>query len=197
MDEEGYGSEKVVEVYTYTTRCPVCNNDTLRLSEYLYDMPRIGKVILTVGKCSYCGYRYSDVRLAEYRGPRRITFRVEDPNDINTLIVKSSSAKVVVKELELEMMPGPSSQGFITSIEGVLQRFKEAVEIACKDPEADSVKCRNLMDTLERAMRGEEKLTIIVIDPEGVSAIDSPKALVEELGLETENSNDLSTGSTS
>jgi zinc finger protein len=177
-------TSRIMEINTMMIKCPACNNNTLRITDYLYDMPRVGKVILTVGKCSRCNYKFNDIRLAEARGPRKIVFRIENTDDVDVLVIKASSASVIIKEIGLKMLPGPASQGFISTIEGVLQRFKEAVEIACKSPDANQSKCKQLISLLDRAREGKEKLTIIVVDPEGVSAIESPKARVEEVTRE-------------
>jgi zinc finger protein len=82
------GPKKILE---YSVECPVCGR-SMKVEDYLYEVPRIGKVIISTGRCSYCGYRWSDVRLAEPRKPRKIIYRVEKPGDENALIVRASSA---------------------------------------------------------------------------------------------------------
>ncbi len=177
-------NSKIMAMNTMIVKCPVCNNNTLKITDYLYEIPRVGKVILTVGKCSKCNYKFNDIRLAEARGPRKIVFMIENSDDVDALVIKSSSASVIIKEIGLKMLPGPASQGFISTIEGILQRFKEAVETACRSLDANQGKCKQLISLLDRAREGKEKLTIIVVDPEGVSAIESPKARIEEVSKE-------------
>ncbi len=162
-------------------KCPACGRETLVLEDYLYEIPHVGKVILTSGKCSYCGYKFTDVRLAEARNPRKIVFQVKEPKDVNVLIVKASTATVKVPELGLEMKPGPAAEGFITTIEGLLARFLDVLRIACSSGEADRRACTEKEREIREAMEGKRRFTVIMEDPEGVSAIVSPNAVEEPL----------------
>ena len=168
---------KPVKIGESKIRCPVCGNE-MTIEDYIYTVPRLGKIVISSGRCPRCGYKYSDVRLAEAGEPRKIIYRVESPEDLNALVVRSSSAAVLVPELGLEMLPGPASEGFITTVEGVLERFLEALEAACSAPDADREACRRAREMIEKAKRGEEKFTLVIVDPEGVSAVDSDKAVV-------------------
>jgi zinc finger protein len=173
-----------VKINEMTVECPVCRRPTLKVEDYLYDMPLVGKVILTVGKCSNCGYRFTDVRLAEAQGPRKIVFKVEKPEDVNVLVVKASTAAVIIPELNLKMIPGPAATGFISTVEGVLERFLEALEAACSSPDADKEACRRAREMITAAKEGKIKYTLVIVDPEGVSAILSDKAIVERISSE-------------
>jgi len=171
--EQGRGPKKIrEEVLT----CPACGKPTLRVEEYLYEVPHIGKVILTAGKCSSCGYKFSDVRLFEAKKPGKIVYKVEGPEDLNALVVRSASASVLIPELGLKMVPGPASEGFITTVEGVLERFLEALHAACADPSADKKACTEMEEKIRAAKEGRMRFTLVIVDPEGVSEIASPKA---------------------
>ncbi len=179
--EELIKTERVIKIGEMLVKCPACGRETLKLEDYLYDMPHVGKVILTSGKCSHCGYRFNDVRLAEAREPQRIILKVTEQNDINALVVKASTATVKIPELGLEMKPGPASEGFITTVEGLLHRFLDALHVACSDPSADRAACKAKEQEIREAIEGRRKFTIIIEDPEGVSTIVSAKARVEPL----------------
>ena len=181
MVDETPQNEKLVKIGEATITCPVCGTKSLRITDYLYDLPLVGKVILTTGKCTKCGYKYNDVRLAETNPPRRIILRVTDQRDLNALVVRASTASIIIPEAGLEMHPGPASQGFITTIEGLLERFKEAIELACRDPEANKQKCNELLSWIQDAKNGKKEFTVIIEDPEGVSTIISDKARIEPL----------------
>jgi len=178
---EERGPRKIGE---YVVRCPVCGRETLRVEEYIYEVPMLGKVIISTGKCTACGYRYSDARLAEARGPSKIVYPVQKPEDLNALVVVSSSATVLVPELGLEARPGPAAQGYITTVEGVLDRFLEALEAACRDPEADREACEKNRRAIEEAKEGRRQFTLVIVDPEGVSAVASEKARREPVSRE-------------
>ena len=181
MEQQGRGPVKVGES---VLRCPVCGRETLRVEEYIYEVPLIGKVVLTTGRCSSCGYRYSDARLAEAREPGKVVYRVEKPEDLNALVVVSSSATVLIPELGLESKPGPAAQGYITTVEGVLDRFLEALEAACSDPGADRRACEEARKRITEAKEGRRPFTLVIVDPEGVSAVASEKARREPVSKE-------------
>jgi zinc finger protein len=183
-EDKHTASIEPVKINEMVVECPICRRPTLKIEDYLYDMPLVGKVILTSGKCSTCGYRFTDVRLAEAQGPRRIVFRVEKPDDVNVLVVKASTAAVIIPELKLKMIPGPAATGFITTIEGVLERFLEALEAACSSPDANQEACRKAKEMITAAKEGKIKYTVVIVDPEGVSAILSDKAIVEQISAE-------------
>ncbi len=165
-------SSKLVFLANFETKCPSCGSKGFLIQEYLYDMPRVGKTIITVGKCPKCGYTYRDIRLAESRGPQRLVIRVSSERDLNRIVLKASSASLRIPELGLEMTPGPAAEGFITTIEGILLRFLEVLSVVCRDAEGEQAKnCERVRRDIESALRGEKEFTVVIEDPEGVSAI--------------------------
>lgn len=169
--------EKILE---YKIKCPVCNTN-LCVEEFLYDMPLAGKVILSSGRCRRCGYRWSDVRLAEPRGPRKIVYKVDKPGDENAIVVRASTAAIAIPELGIEIKPGPAALGFITTIEGLIMDIIGKTKFLCSEPDAPLNECRKKLELLNKARDGLVKYTVILIDPEGVSAIVSEKAFEEPL----------------
>ncbi len=150
------------------TECPVCGNRTLEISVYVYEVPLVGKVLLDVWKCSNCGYRRSDVGLAEHGDEVMISFKVKSPEDLGALVVKSSSATIVIPELGVEVSPGPAAQDHITTVEGVLERVLDNVPSECFD---ESSECNKFVKDITRAMNSEKEFTVILIDPLGKSTI--------------------------
>ncbi len=170
LREHGVFLQKIGEM---ETTCPACGSKGLVIEDYLYDMPEVGKVILSTGKCRVCGYRYTDVRIAEAKEPRRIIFRVEEPEDLNSLVIRASTATIRIPEIGAEMKPGPAAQGFITTVEGVLHMFKDVLEFLCQEKK-DKV-CIAKLEWFKRAIDGGEKFTLIIEDPEGVSMVKGKK----------------------
>ncbi|WFO75086.1 ZPR1 zinc finger domain-containing protein [Desulfurococcaceae archaeon MEX13E-LK6-19] len=167
--------EKILE---YEIECPMCRTQ-MKVEEYLYNMPMVGKVLIASGRCRECGYRFNDVRLAEPRGPRRIIYRVEQPGDENALVIRASTASIRIPELGIEITPGPASTGYITTVEGILMDVLEKVEFLCSTGEASKEKCEEVKKAIREAMDARKKFTLIIEDPEGVSAILSDKAVIE------------------
>ena len=176
---DSVAAREPVKINGAIVQCPVCKKATLKIEDYLYDMPVVGKVILSSGKCSSCNYKFNDVRLAEAHKPRKIILYIEKPEDLNALVVRSSSASILIPEFEMSMTPGPASEGFITTVEGVLERFLEAIDVACADPDTDKSACEKARRIIEEAKEGKREFTLVIVDPEGVSAIVSDKAKTE------------------
>lgn len=157
--------------------CPMCNQKTLVLSEHNTDVPYFGKVYLYSMTCSNCKYHLSDVECDERKEPCKFTFEISDQNDMKIRIVKSSEATVKIPHITT-ITPGPASQGYITNIEGLLNRVKYHVESLrdTSEDEEDKKKAKNLLKKITRIMWGQEKQKIIIEDPSGNSAIISENA---------------------
>jgi len=166
---EESGREPVL-LYEGTVRCPACGAQSLRLREYLYEIPYFGRILIATGKCDNCGFAFKDVRLAEATKPKKITVRVEGDRELRYLLVKSAHAYLTILERNYELIPGPASTGFITTVEGVLHRFLEALELACKGREEDP-ECKENYEWLKRAIEGKEKFTLVICDYDGTSKV--------------------------
>jgi len=165
-----------------TAKCPSCGEYSLEINDYIYDeVPGIGGILLSVGRCSKCGYRFNDVRALESQGPVKISLTIEKAEDLNILVLKSAMASIKMPELGVEIKAGPASQGFITTVEGFLLRVIDIIKFLCGEPEVDKAKCRERLIEVENALRGEKKFTLIIIDREGWSRVFSDKAVVEPL----------------
>ncbi len=173
----------VKKILEYTIKCPICGSE-MKIEEHLYNMPLVGNVIISSGRCPVCGYKWSDVRLAESKGPRKIIYVVEKPGDENALIIRASTASIKIPELGVEIKPGPAALGYITTIEGLILDILEKTEFLCSEKDAPIKECMEKLELLRKARDGGIKYTIIIIDPEGVSAILSDKAREEQLGEE-------------
>ncbi len=163
-------SKEPVLLARETVRCPACGQRTLELSEYIYEVPYFNKIIITSGTCRSCGFRYRDVRLAEATGPKKIVVRVKGEKQLRYLLVKSAMAAVYIPEKGYEMVPGPASQGFISTVEGILHRFMEALELVCRDS-WEREGCRDNKEWLENAIEGREEFTLVICDYEGTSKV--------------------------
>ena len=188
FDEElgkvlGEAKEPIL-LYEGVITCPVCGKRTLSLREYLYEVPYFGRLLLSSGKCSNCGYVYKDIRLAEATKPKKIIVRVNGDRELRYLLVKSAYAYLSIPEKGYEMIPGPASHGFISTVEGVLHRFMEALEVACKNKWEADEGCKANRDWLRRAIDGKEKFTLVICDYEGASKVIGDN--VTELPLDQE-----------
>lgn len=164
-------------------KCPMCGKNTLTLMEDEIEVPYFGKIYLFSMKCSFCSYDMSDVEAKETKEPSRCTIETDSEKDMDIRVVKSSAATVKIPALKVTITPGPASIGYVSNIEGLLQRVKKILEEQRDLAEEDSTKktAKNLLKKLWKATLGDIKLKIIIEDPSGNSAIISEKAKIEKL----------------
>lgn len=158
-------------------QCPICGKNTLTLSEEETEVPYFGKIFLLSMTCSNCKYHKADVDSGEDKEPCKCTLEISSEEDLKIRVVKSSEATVKIPHL-MSIEPGPASMGFVTNIEGILNRMKHALEMTKNDAEdpADKKKAKNLLKKLTKIMWGKEKAKLTIEDPTGNSAIISDKA---------------------
>ncbi len=158
--------------------CPVCGKKTLTLSEADTEVPYFGKLFIFGMSCSDCGFHKSDVEMAENKGPMKVTFEATSKEDLSVRVVKSSEATVKLGTIG-SIEPGPSSEGYVTNIEGLINRIKEQVEHLRDAAEDDDErhKAKNVLKRIMRVLWGEDPLKVTIDDPTGNSAIISDKAV--------------------
>lgn len=85
--------------------------------------------------------------------------------------------------MRMSVEPGIASEGYVSNIEGMLERFKKILEsqrdTAGEDSERKTAK--NLLKKLWKVECGDEELKIVIEDPSGNSAIISDKAVVTKM----------------
>ena len=167
--------------------CPLCGQKTLILTERETEVPYFGKVLLFSMTCSGCKYHKADVEAIDRKEPVRYEFEVSGEDDMKVRVVKSSEATVKLPHIAT-ITPGPASQGYVTNIEGILNRVKYQVEAAKKmeEDEEDKKKAKNLLKKILNITWGKEKQKLIIEDPSGNSAIISDKAVKSALKVKTE-----------
>lgn len=163
--------------------CPICKTKNLTLTEDEIEIPYFGKVFIFSMQCSNCKYSISDIEAAEQKEPCKYEIEVNSDKDMSIRIVKSSQATIKIPQLKMSMTPGPASIGFISNIEGLLDKFKEIIESEKETAEEDEIKthAKNLLKKLWKIKLGDIPVKIIIEDPSGNSAIISEKAVKSKL----------------
>ena len=156
--------------------CSFCGKKEMTLREEKIDIPHFGEVYVLSMECSGCGYRKADVEPAERKEPVKYTLEVNSDEDLNIKVVKSGEATVKIPHV-ITMEPGPASSGYITNVEGLIERVKKIIQSAAESEDDSSAKkkAKNLTKKLGKVLVGREKLKIIIEDPSGNSAIISDK----------------------
>ena len=159
--------------------CHLCGEKKLILKEEELDISFFGKVFVFSMECEACGFRKADVEPAEKKEPCRYTIEVSTEADMNIRVVKSGEATVKIPHI-ITFEPGPASEGFVTNIEGLLDKVKKMIESSVDDDEDEGgdskKKAKNIIKKLTNVMLGRDSLKIIIEDPTGHSAIISDKA---------------------
>lgn len=163
-------------------KCPICSENTLTLTEMERDIPFFGMVAIFSMDCSSCNYHKADVEALEENEPAKYTLEVSSEEDLKIRIIKSSMAKVKIGTLGT-IEPGEAANGYVTNVEGVLNRMKRQIEHLKEvvDDPADAKKAKNALKKITRVIWGQEPLKLVIEDPTGNSAIISEKAVKEKM----------------
>ena len=162
--------------------CPLCHEKSLILTERETEVPYFGKLYLFSMTCNNCKYHKADVESTEQKEPVKYEFEISGEEDMKVRVVKSSEATVKLPHLA-SISPGPAAQGYVTNIEGILNRVKYQIEAAkeMEEDEEDKKKAKNLLKKILNITWGKEKQKLIIEDPSGNSAIISDKAVKSSL----------------
>lgn len=178
--EEGAAGQRVV----LNGPCAACGEEC----EYIYQtetIPYFSDILIVSACCPVCGHRYANTQMLREGEPVRFTFRVESPDDLLVRVVRSMNGTLRIPELGVEIDPGPACEGFVTNVEGVLDRVLSVVEGVLVWAEADErARAELLKDEIAGAKSGEFPVTLILEDPTGNSAIVSDRALREPLACD-------------
>ena len=167
--------------------CPSCSLEI----EFRYqteNIPYFSDILIVSATCPHCGYRYVDTQVLQSAEPSRHTFAVRSSQDLAVRVVRSMTASIAIPELGVEIDPGPACTGFITNVEGVLDRIEQVVIAA--EREGDPVQKENariLLGRIMQAREGKLAFTLVIDDPSGNSVIVSEKAEKTALDVRQDN----------
>ena len=162
--------------------CPMCLKKTLTLNEDQTEVPYFGKLYVFSMSCTNCKYHKADVENIEEQEPVKYTFEISSSEDMKVRVVKSSNATVKIPHL-MSIESGSAANGYVSNVEGILNRMKGALEIAKEDADdkKDKKKIKNMLKKIRNIKFGSEKAKLIIEDPTGNSAIISDKAVKSKL----------------
>ncbi|KAG8527681.1 uncharacterized protein KY384_007835 [Bacidia gigantensis] len=142
----------------------------------LTKIPFFREVILMSFFCDHCSFRNNEIQPAgqiQELGSKYI-FKVTHEDDLQRQLVKSDTATLNIRELELEI---PAKNGRLTTIEGVLTEVLVGLEAGQKDRKkvdpANYEKISAVVQSLIRMSNGGNlPFTISIDDPAGNSSIE-------------------------
>ena len=164
------------------------------------EIPYFGDHTQVTILCHDCGWRQTDFIPAEGKKAGGWSLVIDDEEKLRARVVRSSSCTVCIPELDLQVNPGSSATGYVSNVEGVLNRFQEIIDMVERDLSqqfllAEGEQRQALMDqmaslqtmTLTLANLGgpdAEAVTLVLLDPHGHSMILHPDASERELTVE-------------
>ncbi len=153
--------------------CPICNaQNGLILNVHTSEIPYFGEHTEMTIICNECGWRHTDFIPSEGKKPSVWSLVIDNSELMTTRVVRSSS-------------------GYISNVEGVLNRFSDAISMiqrgAIRDGQEGKEKvesCQELIDRISRVKNGKETVELLLLDPNGHSQILHESATSTELSEE-------------
>ena len=164
-------------------KCPACSVEGKAESIMKeLDIPHFGKVLETSIQCPSCGFKHSDIIALEQNDPAKYVLEI-NKNTLTVRVVRSQSATVSIPEIGVKVEPGPKSEGYVTNVEGMLNRFEDAVNKALQlfDDEESQINAKRTLEEIQELKKGNGTATLIILDPFGQSKIVSDSAEILEI----------------
>lgn len=161
-------------------KCPFCFKNTLTLREAEREIPYFGRVAIFSMDCENdeCNYHKADVEALDKKDPINCSITISTEEDLKIRVVKSSTATIKIPRIG-SIDPGEASNGYITNVEGIINRMKKQIEFLRDNAEENSEKkkAKNMLKKINKVLMGQEELIIQLKDPNGNSAIISEKTV--------------------
>ncbi|MBI5884518.1 ZPR1 zinc finger domain-containing protein [archaeon] len=163
---------------TMVVECPECGAKAV-ISEHVINLPNFGDALFSVLSCTKCGFKLNDVMPAEFHEPKAFEIKVASQKDMEAKVVRSSSGTIEIPELGVKIEPGPMAEGYITNIEGILERIEQATKTALRQKDSDESDESKLavkeLKLIQDARNTRISFRFIIVDPFGNSALLGPK----------------------
>lgn len=161
----------------YTLRCPSCDAESMLTSQTEYDVENLGSVLMSVVTCQRCGYKHTDVITLREQEPIALTAKISSIEDLKMRVIKSGTATVKIPEFKATITPGPYSEGYISNVEGILDRVQDALTFMLTNADGKRLaRGEKMLKQIEHAKNIRPSFTLMIKDPFGNSAIVSPNA---------------------
>ena len=157
--------------------CPICfSEEGLTMIAHTSEIPYFGEHTQLTILCPSCGWKHTDFIPAEGKKPGAWSLEIEGSEMLSVRIIRSSSCTIRIEKLGLEVDPGGATTGYVSNVEGVLNRFEGAIQLMYRQSislqEQDIIdKCESLLEKINLVKSGEMAVEIILLDPMGHSQI--------------------------
>ena len=159
--------------------CPICRkDDQVKMRTHIDEIPYFGEHTQVTVLCDDCGWRQTDFIPAEGKKPSACELTLSDISSMSVRVIRSSSCTVQIPELDLEVSPGNDSTGYVSNVEGVLERFLNIINMVKRqkvedEENEDILVLEHMIAALTSAQSGNpiEEITLRLLDPRGHSLI--------------------------
>ena len=162
---------------TIDVSCVICGYDKgLSMLAHTEEIAYFGEHTQITLTCPGCGWRQTDFIPAEAREGSCQTYHIDSSEDLQVRVIRGSACTVRLIELDLEVRPGSHSTGYVSNIEGVLNRFQEVVDMVGRQAVAEGnedaiAELTKLTDAMNEVREGQRGATLEFLDPHGHSMI--------------------------
>ena len=170
--------------------CPVCSKfGDVYMIAHVSEIPYFGEHTQVTVMCHSCGWRQTDFIPAVGKKAGGWSLVIENEDNLKSRVVRSSSCTVKIEELDLQVFPGSSSTGYVSNVEGVLNRFLKIIDMVFDDLKNDTEVHDEEIARLESmktqiinlGKKESNSLTLTLLDPHGQSMIIDKSAIERDL----------------
>ncbi len=176
MTDENIDEEAPREFQTETP-CPSCGQKLF----FIFYRTKVNyeeAVEIETFFCKKCLYKSSQIRPLEREAPKKLVLEVRNHDDLRTILYRSPEARIEIPELEADINPGEISTGEITTIEGILTRLLEKLDLFDEE-DVDIGRLNEVKSHIKAIIDGSgERFTFVMDDPLGKSRINSSRVIV-------------------
>jgi zinc finger protein len=145
-------------------------------SQTEYEVEHFGSVLLSVATCQSCGYRHTDITTLTAKEPISLSVKIASIEDLNIRVIKSGTATVYIPEFSATITPGPYSEGYISNVEGVLDKIEDALTFMLSSAKGKKLlRGERMLKKIRTAREQRPNFTFVLKDPFGNSALVSSK----------------------
>ena len=162
---------------TIDVSCVICGFDEgLSMLAHTEEIAYFGEHTQVTLTCPGCGWRQTDFIPAEAREGSCQTYRIDSVEDLQVRVIRGSACTVRLLELDLEVRPGSHSTGYVSNIEGVLNRFQDVIDMVGRQAAIDAneeagAELTQLTQAMVEIREGQRGATLELLDPHGHSMI--------------------------
>lgn len=182
--------------------CPICSIvGEVYMIAHIDEIPYFGEHTQVTVMCHSCGWKQTDFIPAEGKKAGCWSLEVSNERHLKSRVVRSSSCTIRIPELDLQVNPGSNATGYVSNVEGVINRFIEVInmvlrdlqnDVASKIKEQQKVELSNSIKEIEQlellinrltivGQDGHQPFTLELLDPHGHSMIIDESASEREL----------------